>query len=814
MARTDSKADDAGLSRLFMIALRTGSANAVKSFLGRKINISATDGRGRSALIIAAGAGHLAICRLLIEAGSDPFFRDVNGLDASHHARVEGHDEVLAFLDDAMGRQFDKPDEPDLETSSEVLPLPVGSRPVSASFEPVNTNSDLSPSDNHVQPLVHDQDQVSNDVDRQWDDLPESSTSNGTLTSSPPEPDNDPDDIVGVGSVRGGEDFPDELSARAPHPSQAPVQVPSSTPVEQASVPRQDADADADSWEVDSTDLPDESDRSAVQEAGLVQARLSASAAMFVGGEDWSSVLIELPDLPGIRSELVLPNSITAMARSALTRAARAGEFQADLCDMPGGLVDARKDSLCHAVRQTAAAFGCVVDRPPDPWFAALSSTAGVPDPGEGIDDAVEAFATHLWSAGRAASYNARLDTMPPLKRAAEADLFGKVAQATAEAMLSLAMSIPAIDFILSADDLVSQAHLPFSFISSHPLEEQSTEDEGLDETVEDDEGMDEIAGTGPVELIELPTAYVTAMIELRAVRNACSTIMLPAETRRAASALRGLSLTPDFLAYLDGELPAVEANQRTMKAVFSAMRRADQARQVIIERHLPQTRFFAQRYRGQGLEFDDLVQEANIGLLRAIETFDMARGYRFWTYAQTWVWQRLNRAVASLGSPIRLPVHVHQDRRRLEVAIEEAEKSGIQHDVQHLATLSGLPVTLVRRLLGAWVVDLLEDLDDLAGDGIAGARIIDDAQPDPLASSLEIDLVDELHTAIEELPPRLADVVRMRFGLDDSQAHTLEEIGQKYGVTRERIRQLEVQAFKILKHPGRSRVLRTLLEH
>ncbi len=377
--------------------------------------------------------------------------------------------------------------------------------------------------------------------------------------------------------------------------------------------------------------------------------------------------------------------------------------------------------------------------------------------------------------------------------------------------MLSIAKSSGAIDFIIAADDLVEEAILPFTFVSSHPLNEAVDEGEAFSESNDDDDG------SGPSEaaaMIELPAPYVSAMIQLRTIRASRSAIMLPSEIRHAARALQGLSLTNEFLGYLACELPAIDGTNGTMDAVFSAMRRANQAKQMVLERHLPQTRAFAQRYLGRGLELDDLVQEANIGLMRAIETFDTERGHRFWTYAQAWVWQRLNRGIADLGSAIRLPVHVLQDRRRLEVVIAEREKVGDRCDPQSLSESSDLPIRTVQRLLSAWTVSALEDHEEWGEDGVAGAQLRDERQADPLAKAIESSLAEELRIEVEQLPPRIAEVVRMRFGLEGRQEHTLEEIGQQYGVTRERIRQLEAKGLTILGHPARSRALRTFLEH
>lgn len=968
--RTDSKADEAGLSRLFMIALRTGSAAAVRAFLSRKTELAATDDRGRSPLIIAAALGHLTICELLLEAGSDPFARDIEGLDASQHALQAGHEEVHVLLDLAKGIRPDEDGscDPHLADSSlspkEVAasgsanhPSTVGSlRPqefphpivddvrysgfvdrIPASvqvtprqdfeaFEPANSWQLLS---DQVEPVTdgrqpHAPSPIGFTAQISGDDMPSPMkryTSREAVTpvaqgnaikaneygspeieevsfsehrgrdaeidvgrTSTPElpasvdrdaaPSTTSVDATEIERIRTSEltqviapasgtpadadcergetetwadpRLHEDIAASTEHVCEkiafAEVEtdgnddggwaasrergtaksLPDGQLVSLATredvarfrcapaEPSSGAEPDAESWEVDTTQLPTDNDRSAVHAASLVQERLS-SAIHVVGGEDWSFIEIDLPDVRLVRSERVLPNWVVATASGALSRAAAIGEFQDDQCDLPRRMLDSQEQNLRRAVRQTAASLGCVVDRAPDPWSDTLKTNAAGPVDRAEIEDAVDALATHFWSVGRPSSYDARLDAMPRLERATEADLFRQIVQSTAEAMLSIAKSAGAIDFIIAADDLVDEAILPFTFVSSHPLNEGVDGSEAFSESNDDD---DAVEPGNAAAMIELPAPYVSAMIQLRAIRASRSAIMLPSEIRHAARALQELSLTTEFLGYLACELPAIDESKGTMDAVFRAMRHADQAKQMVLERHLPQTRAFAQRYLGRGLELDDLVQEGNIGLMRAIETFDTERGHRFWTYAQAWVWQRLNRAIADLGSAIRLPVHLLQDRRRLEAVMAEREKVGDRCDPQSLSESSDLPIRTVQRLLSAWTVSALEDDEDWAEDGVAGARLRDDRQADPLAKAVESDLAEELRIELEELPPRIAEVVRMRFGLEGRQEHTLEEIGQQYGVTRERIRQLEAKGLKILGHPARSRALRTFLEH
>lgn len=218
-----------------------------------------------------------------------------------------------------------------------------------------------------------------------------------------------------------------------------------------------------------------------------------------------------------------------------------------------------------------------------------------------------------------------------------------------------------------------------------------------------------------------------------------------------------------------------------------------------------------AKRYLGQGVPFLDLIQEGNLGLIKAVEKFDYRRGHRFSTYATWWIRQAITRALADQGRVIRLPVHLSDRIRKVYQIAQQLEQDwGRQPTPEEIAEELSLPPQKVQWMLKVSQRPLsLEKPVGEEEDSELGSFIPDEEAPTPSDSAYHNLLQDKLNDILTSLSPREARILRLRFGLYDGRSYTLEEVGQKFGLTRERIRQIEHEALDRLRHPSRSRQLR-----
>jgi RNA polymerase primary sigma factor len=221
-----------------------------------------------------------------------------------------------------------------------------------------------------------------------------------------------------------------------------------------------------------------------------------------------------------------------------------------------------------------------------------------------------------------------------------------------------------------------------------------------------------------------------------------------------------------------------------------------------------------AKRYMGRGVAFLDLIQEGNLGLIKAIEKYDYKRGFRFSTYATWWIRQTITRAIADQARTIRVPVHMIDRIRQMYKATHELEQRlGRAPHMDELATELGMPLRKLQWMTKvSWLPLSLETPVGDDEDNELGMFIEDEFSPTPLQSAYQSMLKEKIEEVLETLSPREARVLRMRFGLDDGNAYTLEEVGQRFGLTRERIRQIEGKALRRLRHPRRSKGLREYL--
>ncbi len=219
-----------------------------------------------------------------------------------------------------------------------------------------------------------------------------------------------------------------------------------------------------------------------------------------------------------------------------------------------------------------------------------------------------------------------------------------------------------------------------------------------------------------------------------------------------------------------------------------------------------------AKRYIGRGVPFLDLIQEGNLGLMKAVEKYEYQRGFRFSTYATWWIRQTITRSIADQGRTIRVPVHMVDRIRQLYRTTHEMEqKLGRAPTNDELAEAIGVKANKVDWMLRvSWLPLSLESpINDEEEDSELGQFVEDQVTPTPTQSTYTNLLREKIQEVLDTLPPREARILRLRFGLEDGRAYTLEEVGAKFGLTRERIRQIESKALRRLRHPRRARQLR-----
>ena len=391
--------------------------------------------------------------------------------------------------------------------------------------------------------------------------------------------------------------------------------------------------------------------------------------------------------------------------------------------------------------------------------------------------------------------------TVSLLSREGEAEIGGIIEKGLEEALIAVSGSVRAITEILCVADKILINELPLGAMVNRETIIQPEDDGPADKIFH---FQDDNEDPGEKSISDLKAQVETIRDLLPHLSKENNHIVL--------DSLREVGLSWAFLQDLCNNLGQSKTDPVAHSALAFALDKVTRANSRMVESNLRLVYSIARKYVHRGLSFLDLIQEGNLGLIRAVEKFDYRRGFKFSTYATWWIRQSITRAIADQARLIRIPVHMIESVNQVERARERIEQTtGLTADAADIAKQLSLPMEKVTKALRA--ASEIIPIDSLSIEDAANAEFFFSTAPGPEESAMQIALHDELDRVLDTLESKESEVLRLRFGLSRSDEQTLEEIGQVFMVTRERIRQIEAKALRKLRYPSRAESLRDFIE-
>lgn len=743
-----------------------GVEAAVSLHIDRGDDVNARDDRGLTLLMLAAAKNRARICRLLLDSGADPWASDPSGNDARGIALSAGALDAAREIDSALGEA-----PRDSRTHCEIEQPRVGSQ------APIPRGDELS----------------------------EGSSEGAARLQNPPPPE-------AAARIEESIDvWQPEAMGHLEHVAVAPPAFERPDVEAEFSIGAEEP-IDLSGWEPEEETPPPVGDASLALAPTAIHAAISRHEPVD-DSANWSDFEAFLPE-----HAAPLPRTDNAEAatelRALLLRAFREGSVPSVAVDDFDGVVEApttaeRKSPLRYVIEDLGAETDERFEyRAPHESFEVHVDPAETPDEEWAVDEAL-GFLADLESR--------RNDPMRHYMREAqrkaligadeEVALAKTMESASREAVDCLALWPKGLALVFEAIDSVTAGERLASSIATGPRSENDGRAPGAVDASPDPEsaaGSEAVADTetGDEELGRDGLDEAILFDIAQSLRNLVDLADAPSALIRAT--LRQLGLSRPFLLrmadYADDTDPA--------RRFLGSTRRLSAARDRMAGANLRLVLSHAKRYLFSGIPMGDLIQEGNIGLLRAVDKFDWRRGYKFSTMATWWIRQQISRCVADTALAIRLPAHFRDDVYLIERAGKDLEKSlGKAPSIERLAARldmkPGKVATLLRAVSAPLSIEELEE--ELAGAGSVA--------PDPFDALDASQLGEALAAALDGLDSKPAKVLRLRFGIGGAEPCTLEEVGQLFDVTRERIRQIEAKAMRRLMHPARADALRPWLD-